>query len=115
MDGFSDRQIEGRKYSLNIVNENMTYHYDYNSGEHSSPAKRGSTLDIQLCSISKSYYDYMISLWQTEYGISGALGGVGLGNPVWEKSNVSTGAGVVAAQTVSEVRLDQWKLVNGEY
>ena len=43
----------------------------------------------------------MLSLWATEEGIQGALGGVGLGNPVWEYSNVSTGAGIISASATS--------------
>ena len=39
----------------------------------------------------------MISVWEGNYGITGALGGVGLASPVYPYSNVSTGAGTVAA------------------
>lgn len=106
---FSDRQIEGRHYSLNIVCDNVMY--QYNATQKPETADHSATIDIRLCSISKSYYDFMISLWQAEQGVSGALGGVGLGNPVWEKSNVSTGAGIIAARTVSTVRLNEWELI----
>lgn len=110
---FSDRQIEGRPYSLNIVCTESKYKYDATA----NPDKAGheATLNVRLYNISQSYYDFMISLWQSEKGITGALGGIGLGNPVWEKSNVSTGAGVVAARTASVVRLNDWELVNGGY
>ncbi len=56
----------------------------------------------------------MLSFWAATEGISGALGGVGLGDAVFEFSNVSTGAGIVAAQAKSTFELDVSKLI-GEH
>ncbi len=69
-------------------------------------------LDVEFGHISTAYYNYMMSLWANTEGISGALGGVGLGDAVFEFSNVSTGAGIVAAKANSVYKLDMRKLVN---
>jgi len=57
---------------------------------------------MDFYTISPSYYKHVISVWQSNDGIVGSLGGVGLADPVFESSNVSTGAGVVAAAAVSK-------------
>ena len=44
-------------------------------------------------------------------GIAGSLGSVGLGNLVHAHSNVSTGAGVVASEASSEIKINILRLV----
>ena len=51
-----------------------------------------------LSSVSQSYYNWSNYQWNVENGILGDLGEIGMVDPVWGYSNVSTGAGVVAAQ-----------------
>lgn len=92
---FSDRQISGKTYSLNISFPQCVYRSDDDHG-----TLQGKFI-VEFSRISVSYYRYMLSLWATEEGIQGALGGVGLGNPVWEYSNVSTGAGIISASATS--------------
>lgn len=91
---FSDRQISGKQYCLEIPVSGR-YMCDY--ANHPDLSDK-LTLDVNLNHISTDYYSYMLSLWAATEGISGALGGVGLGDAVFEHSNVSSGAGIIATQ-----------------
>lgn len=59
-----------------------------------------------LNTVSKSYYNWAIYKWNADNGINGDLADIGLAESKWGYSNVSTGAGVVAAQSTSEVTID---------
>lgn len=107
---FSDRQISGRNYSLQVPVEGYYY---WNNKEHTDLGHR-SEIIVRLNHISPSYYNFMLSLWAATEGVSGALGDVGLGDPVWEFSNVSTGAGIVSASAATEVRLNVYELLTKE-
>ncbi len=77
------------------------------------PAKDQSlSVNIDLSHISTDYYKFLLSFWAATEGISGALGGVGLGDAVFEYSNVSSGAGIVSAQAKSTYELDIRKLIS---
>lgn len=107
---FSDRQISGKQYTL-VIPVSGYYWCDLKDG----PAMDQSlSLNIDLSHISTDYYKFLLSFWAATEGISGALGGVGLGDAVFEFSNVSTGAGIVAAQAKSTFELDIRKLI-GEH
>ena len=99
---FSDRQISGKSYPLNVSVDNITYIY-YNPDD--DPDLGDMAITLSLCSISDSYYYHVLSVWHANDGISGVLGGVGLGDPVYAASNVSTGAGVVAAVAKSTFKV----------
>ncbi len=99
---FSDRQISGKSYTLEIPVEG-SYWCDY---RHHPNADNKLTMDINLGHISTAYYNYLMSLWADTEGISGALGNVGLGDVVFEFSNVSTGAGIISARANSTVKLN---------
>lgn len=105
---FSDRQISGKQYSLEVPLSG-SYRCDYSNhpGLDQKPL-----LNIEFGHISNAYYNYMMSLWANTEGISGALGGVGLGDAVFEFSNVSTGAGIVAAKANSIYELDIREIIN---
>ena len=60
---------------------------------------------ITLRHINEAYYKHVISVWEANDALVGSLGGVGLANPVYPYSNVSTGAGVVATYGVSKVTI----------
>lgn len=60
---------------------------------------------LTLATISKSYYDHVISVWVANDGIAGTLGSVGLGDPIFASSNVSTEAGVISAQSPSSIEV----------
>lgn len=59
-----------------------------------------------LGSVSASYYYLANYIWQTSEGVFYDLGEVGLGDPQGGYSNVSGGAGVVAAQSQTSVAID---------
>lgn len=96
---FSDRQISGKSYTIHFSIPGC--HYECND----ITRPRVSDLVVKLSHISTGYYNYMMSLWATTEGINGVLGDVGLGNPVWEYSNVSTGAGIISSSAVYEYHI----------
>lgn len=93
---FSDKQINGGDYSLTL-NLSDTQYIILNP-EHIDSLYH-STVTVTLSSISSDYYDYIISLWEHDSGVHGQLGNAGFADPVFLHSNVSTGAGIVAART----------------
>lgn len=95
---FSDRQISGVQYGLRMELIGTQYYYLEDEGAASNQAY----VKVKLRTISESYYKHVISMWECNDGVPGALGGVGLGDPVWTESNVSTGAGVISASSWSE-------------
>ncbi|MBD5356039.1 MAG: DUF4249 domain-containing protein [Bacteroides sp.] len=105
---FSDRQFSGKQYCLEIP-VHGSYKCDYTNHPD---LENKLTVDIQLSHITTDYYSYMLSLWAVTEGVSGALGGVGLGDAVFEFSNVSTGAGIIAAQAVSTFKLNIHDILN---
>lgn len=105
---FSDRQISGKSYPLHVSIEGIEYKFkvpDYN------PDYLTGSINLELSHISPSYYDHVLSVWVANDGIAGSLGSVGLGDAVFEASNVSTGAGVVAAATKYTYKINLKKLV----
>ena len=91
---FSDRQINGLTYPLRMTVSDYKFFY-WNPLDLPGPKKTGIT--VRLRHINQAYYKHVISIWEANDAIVGTLGGVGLANPVYPLSNVSTGAGVVAA------------------
>lgn len=98
---FSDRMIAGKTYPLHIRLENISYSVSADNNFDSNK----SCVEFVLSSISESYYKHVISVWESNDGINGILGGVGLADPVWECSNVSTGAGVISASAPSKIQI----------
>lgn len=93
---FTDRQFAGSHYSLNVKFEDAWF--DTSTQEDVlDPFDCGITFELQ--SLSKSFYDRLNYLWQKNSGGIGELTGLGLANPIWGYSNVSTGAGVVVAKS----------------
>ena len=78
---------------------------DYQTPAEGDFESNKATIEITLNSLSESYYKHVLSVWVSNDGISGILGGVGLGDPTWESSNVSTGAGVIAAVAPSTIKI----------
>ncbi|MBD5329421.1 MAG: DUF4249 domain-containing protein [Bacteroides sp.] len=99
---FSDRQINGRTYPLRIGFDDFSFYY-FNPLDLEGPKEYG--FKVSLRHIDSTYYKHVISLWEANDAIVGSLGGVGLAPPVYSYSNVSTGAGVVAAYAVSTYTL----------
>lgn len=100
---FTDRQFSGKSYTLHLVFSDMCY-------EVASQDFDDSLLDcgvvFTLGSVSKSYYNWANYNWQVYEGIIGDMGDAGLADPVWAYSNVSTGAGIVAARSVRSISLN---------
>lgn len=92
---FSDRQISGKHYPLHIRLEDVSYKIEKGT---LIPGKGESRFIFNLSVISPEYYRHVIATWIAENGSLGQLGSVGLAQPVFAFSNVSSGAGVVAAQ-----------------
>ncbi len=93
---FTDRQFSGDVYTLHIQFTDGRYYV-------SLPKWNPDVLDcgyvFTLHTISKSYYDWANYVWQRDSGSLGDISEFGFGDPIWGYSNVSTGAGVVAAQS----------------
>ncbi len=74
----------------------------------------GSGLNLVLASVSQSYYNWANYSWHSENGLLADLGDFGLGQQLWAYSNVSTNAGVIAAQTpvVYSISLTDFTIAN---
>ena len=88
---FTDRSIDGQSYPLTMATR---LHYIVNTTD---PNTEPNMLTFKLYSISKSYYDYLLSVYQVDDSFNGQLGDFGLSEQRHTYSNVSTGAGIVAA------------------
>ncbi|MDE6381022.1 MAG: DUF4249 domain-containing protein [Muribaculaceae bacterium] len=91
---FSDRQINGLTYPLLIDFNELSFTY---RNPQNLPGPKEYGIEVTLRHIDPTYYKHVISVWEGNDGIVGVLGGAGLANAVFPYSNVSTGAGVVAA------------------
>ncbi|MDE5586559.1 MAG: DUF4249 domain-containing protein [Muribaculaceae bacterium] len=99
---FSDRQINGRTYPLRISYDQLSFTYQ-NPLDLPKPKEAG--IEVILRHVDPTYYKHVISVWEGNDGIVGILGGVGLANAVYPYSNVSTGAGVVAAYAATSLTI----------
>lgn len=100
---FTDRQFSGKTYPLHLKFRNS--HYRVNSQSYDE-SFYDCSLTFMLASVSQSYYNRAIYVWQRDSGVLGDLGDLGFADPMWGYSNVSTGAGVVAARSYSTCTLD---------
>lgn len=101
---FTDRQFNGRSYTLNLR---------YSHGEVVLGGRPGELEDhtdvgfvVRVSAISSDYYTWYNYCWQVYDGMLGELEAVGLGDPIWGYSNVSTHAGVILSRNVCEYRID---------
>ena len=100
---FTDRQFSGKSYPLHIQFADGRYKVE-SSDWNAELLECG--YEFVLYSVSESYYNWANYVWQRDEGPRGDLSEVGFGEPLWGYSNVSTGAGVVAAQSSSTCRLN---------
>lgn len=100
---FTDRQFSGRSYTLHLHYKGCSY---FVNSQEWLPELLECGLVFTLHSVSRSYYSWANYLWQNDNGPLGDISDAGLGDPLRGYSNVSTGAGVVAAQSVSTYTLD---------
>ncbi len=100
---FTDRQFRGTTYPLHLNFINCNYRIVMRDLD---PDKLDCGYIITLHTISKSYYEWSAYSWQKDNGFTSDLSDLGLSEPLWGYSNVSTGAGVVAAQSESTYTLN---------
>lgn len=100
---FTDRQFPGKTYTLHLNFTNNTYSVN-NPTYDDSLLECGMTL--YLTTVSESYYNWAVYQWNFDEGIIGDLSEIGLAESKWGYSNVSTGAGIVAAQSSSKFTID---------
>lgn len=93
---FTDRQFSGSEYTLNLQ---FTGGKLQATSEIWDNSLLNSGIELTLNSISKSYYDWEMYYIQSNSSILGDLTNLGFSDPIWGYSNVSTGAGVVAAKS----------------
>ena len=99
---FSDRQFAGKSYTLNLVFNKAGF---YIASPVYDESLYNAEIVFTLTSVSRSYYDWALYVWQRDNGIIGDLGDFGFAEPLAAYSNVSTGAGVVAARSFSTYTL----------
>lgn len=96
---FTDRQFAGKSYTLHLLFENCWYRYPKDE-------LPDCMINLMISSVSPSYYYWANYIWQRDNSILTELGDYGFGDPIWGYSNVSSGAGVVAAQSHSVCTID---------
>ena len=96
---FTDRQFPGSSYTLNLLYNDCRY---FVRSEQWNPELFDCGYTVTLSAVSKSSYDWSNYLWYSFDGMMGEIGDAGFGDQMWGYSNVSTGAGVVAARTMSK-------------
>lgn len=104
---FSDRGINGEKHTLFL--EEIVQAANGNPAWNKSQMKR----KFKLFSISKPYYDYLVSVLvnQTnDKGIQGGMIDLGIADPVKVYSNISGGIGIIGCYTTSETEIDVIKI-----
>lgn len=95
---FTDKQFSGNTYTLHMQYTDCGYEV---RAQSINDELFECGYEFSLHTISRSYYNWLSYLWHRDDGLLGEIGDVGLGDPLWGYSNVSTGAGIVAAQAVS--------------
>lgn len=98
---FTDRQFSGKSYTLHLQFDSCRFRYLIDNE------------DIPECkshfvihNISPSYYNWANYIWQRDNGVLSDFSDYGLGDQICGYSNVSSGAGVVAAQSRSVCSID---------
>lgn len=100
---FTDRSFSGGSYTLNLFFEGMEF---FGRLQEYDDSALDCGLTLVLYTVSKSKYNWANYSWQVWEGMLGDIGDIGFGDPVWGYSNVSTGAGVVAAQSSASVTIN---------
>lgn len=100
---FSDRGIEGKNHTL-VIEEIIQ------GGNGSKPWKYTQMKrNFKLYSISKPYYDYLVSSLindTDDKGIQGGMIDLGIADPVKVYSNITNGVGILGCYSTSETEID---------
>lgn len=99
---FTDRQFSGADYTMHLKFDNGSYYVNLQEWDEDA---LDCAIIVSVHAVSESYYSQARFEWQDMNSYLGDLSELGLSEPIWGYSNVSTGAGVVAAQSVSYLRL----------
>lgn len=100
---FTDQTFSGSNYILNLQFSDCVYYLSTNKFD-SEYLDCG--LIVSLHSISESYYEWEKYRFSSNESIVGDIFDWGFREPQWGFSNVSTGAGVVAAESVTTYKLN---------
>ncbi len=100
---FSDRQISGQTYPLHLVFDTCYFNIRSDADDVSL---FDCGVNLYIFNVSRSMYNWAVYKWNIDEGISMDLSDIGLAESKWGYSNVSTGAGVVAARTCAEYHVD---------
>lgn len=100
---FTDKQFSGKTYTLHI---NFTDSDFRISSQKYDESLLECKIPLYLTTISQSYYNHAVYKWNIDNGVLGDMADIGFADPTWGYSNVSTGAGVVAAQSTANVTID---------
>ncbi len=100
---FTDRQFSGKTYTLHLNYTGNTFRV---ASEEYDESLLECGVNLYLTTVSQSYYYWAVYKWNADEGIIGDLSDIGLAESKWGYSNVSTGAGVVAAQSSTQYIVD---------
>ena len=104
---FSDKGISGERYTITV---NEILQTPWVGGIERLPRK------IKLYSISKSYFEYMVSVLAMdldESALKGNLLSLGLMEPTRIYSNIEGGAGLMGSYNLSTAEVDLLELTGG--
>lgn len=101
---FSDRSIAGKEYTLTCRLSSYGALWDTKMFFHR----------IGFYSISRDYYLYLLSIHKKYDGLNGTLEELGLAEPRSVYTNVSSGAGIVGAQSVDVIFNDVSEIAKNE-
>lgn len=105
---FTDDGIEGKTHTL-VVKEILQGGYGVDLTRYNEMKRK-----FRLFSISKDYYDYLLSVLYNDTNSEGLHGGMidlGVAEPMKYFSNINGGVGIFAAYSLDEVKLDVMKII----
>lgn len=100
---FTDKRFSDNSYTLTLLFRGCRYQL---KAKNFDPEFLDCGMKITLHSVSKSYYDWEFYSQQIDSGILNDITEWGFSDPIWGYSNVSTGAGVVAAESSTHIILN---------
>ena len=106
---FTDRQFPGRTYTLHLNFSNNVFRV---KSQEYDESWLECGVNLYLTTVSKSYYSWAVYKWNVDEGITGDLSDIGLAESKWGYSNVTTGAGVVAAQSSAKYTIELKEFLN---
>lgn len=109
---FSDRSIAGKSYTLSY-----TTTYSLSQGGYPGDIVQDENGDlhvydrIALCSISREYYLYLLSLYKKYGELNSNLENLGFAEPKAIYTNVNPGVGIVGSQTADMIVNDVYRII----